>query len=125
MTALNRQKSRNCWLKSQNCQTNKVTFKEDNSLPVRKPSSDYQPWFQLRLRFAVPAGPRVLTSLVLGVVVDRCHPSKEAQSLLEQIRHIDGDFEFETYYSLLPTALDGAGAEPDERTEPAHQAHCN
>ena len=28
------------------------------------------------------------------------HPSKEAQSLLEQIRHIDGDFEFETYYSL-------------------------
>ena len=28
------------------------------------------------------------------------HPSKEAQSLLEQIRDIDGDFEFETYYSL-------------------------
>ena len=28
------------------------------------------------------------------------HPSKEAQALLEQIRDIDGDFEFETYYSL-------------------------
>ena len=28
------------------------------------------------------------------------HPSKEAQTLLEQIRDLDGDFEFETYYSL-------------------------
>ena len=28
------------------------------------------------------------------------HPSKEAQALLEQIRDIDGDFTFETYYSL-------------------------
>lgn len=40
------------------------------------------------------------TSLVLALLWTGGHPSKEAQSLLEQIRDIDGDFEFETYYSL-------------------------
>jgi alkyl hydroperoxide reductase subunit F len=37
---------------------------------------------------------------VLALLWTGGHPSKEAQALLEQIRDIDGDFEFETYYSL-------------------------
>ncbi|STK71552.1 alkyl hydroperoxide reductase [Escherichia coli] len=78
-------------------------------------------------RFAGSPLGHEFTSLVLALLWTGGHPSKEAQSLLEQIRHIDGDFEFETYYSALLPQLPGrgAGAEPDERTEPAHQAHCN
>ncbi len=58
--------------------------------------------------------------------VDRRSSVKEAQTLLEQIRNIDGDFEFETYYSLschncpdVVQALNLMAAV----TEPAHQAH--
>ncbi|XPE52328.1 hypothetical protein ACNKHX_03220 [Shigella flexneri] len=65
--------------------SDKVTFKEDNSLPVRKPSflitnpsSDQGHVLQ------APAGPRVHLAGT-GVAVDGGHPSKEAQSLLEQI----------------------------------------
>ena len=79
----------------------KVTFKEDNALPVRKPSflitnpgSDQGP------RFAGSPLGHEFTSLVLALLWTGGHPSKEAQALLEQIRDIDGDFEFETYYSL-------------------------
>jgi len=69
--------------------SDKVSFKEDNTLAVRKPS------------FVItnPLG-HEFTSLVLALLWTGGHPSKEAQSLLEQIRDIDGDFEFETYYSL-------------------------
>ena len=42
-----------------------------------------------------PARYGTITSLVLALLWTGGHPSKEAQSLLEQIRHIDGDFEFE------------------------------
>ena len=79
----------------------KVTFKEDNTLAVRKPSflianpgSDQGP------RFAGSPLGHEFTSLVLALLWTGGHPSKEAQALLEQIRDIDGDFEFETYYSL-------------------------
>lgn len=52
------------------------------------------------VRFAgLPLG-HEFESLVLALLWTGGHPSKEAQSLLEQIRDIDGDFEFETYYSL-------------------------
>lgn len=81
--------------------SDKVTFKEDNTLAVRKPSflitnpgSDQGP------RFAGSPLGHEFTSLVLALLWTGGHPSKEAQSLLEQIRDIDGDFEFETYYSL-------------------------
>lgn len=79
----------------------KVTFKEDNALPVRKPSFLITNPDPTRDR-ALPAR-RWVTNLPHWCW--RCcgpggHPSKEAQALLEQIRDIDGDFEFETYYSL-------------------------
>ena len=51
-------------------------------------------------RFAGSPLGHEFTSLVLALLWTGGHPSKEAQDLLEQIRHLDGDFEFETYYSL-------------------------
>ena len=81
--------------------SDKVTFKEDNSLPVRKPSFLItNPGSNQGPRFAGSPLGHEFTSLVLALLWTGGHPSKEAQSLLEQIRHIDGDFEFETYYSL-------------------------
>ncbi|XNM61248.1 hypothetical protein ACLK1T_03895 [Escherichia coli] len=82
--------------------SDKVTFKEDNSLPVRKPSFLItNPGVQPGPRFAgSPAGDQ-FTSLVLALPVDRWSSVESSVVLLEQIRHIDGDFEFETYYSLL------------------------
>ena len=108
--------------------SDKVTFKEDNSLPVRKPSFLItNPGSNQGPRFAGSPLGHEFTSLVLALLWTGGHPSKEAQSLLEQIRHIDGDFELRNLLLALLPQLPGrgAGAEPDERTEPAHQAHCN
>lgn len=81
--------------------SDKVTFSINNDLPVRKPSflitnpgSDKGP------RFAGSPLGHEFTSLVLALLHTGGHPSKESQDLLEQIREIDGDFHFETYYSL-------------------------
>ncbi len=107
--------------------SDKVTFKEDNTLAVRKPS------FLITNPRVPTGGPRFagsplgheFTSLVLALLWTGGHPSKEAQSLLEQIRDIDGDFEFETYYSLschnCPDVV--RGPEPDGGAQPAHQTH--
>ncbi len=64
------------------------------SFLITNPGSNQGP------RFAGSPLGHEFTSLVLALLWTGGHPSKEAQSLLEQIRHIDGDFEFETYYSL-------------------------
>ena len=39
-------------------------------------------------------------SLVLALLQVGGHPSKEAPEILEQIRHLEGDFRFETWFSL-------------------------
>lgn len=81
--------------------SSQVTFKEDNSLAVRKPSFLItNPGSTQGPRFAGSPLGHEFTSLVLALFWTGGHPSKEAQDLLEQIRHLDGDFEFETYYSL-------------------------
>lgn len=81
--------------------SDKVTFKEDNGPAVRKPSFLItNPGSSQGPRFAGSPLGHEFTSLVLALLWTGGHPSKEAQSLLEQIRNIDGDFEFETYYSL-------------------------
>ncbi|GAA3889497.1 alkyl hydroperoxide reductase subunit F [Gibbsiella dentisursi] len=79
----------------------KVSFVEKNDQPVRKPSflvtnpgSEHGP------RFAGSPLGHEFTSLVLALLQVGGHPSKEAESLLEQIRQLDGEFHFETYYSL-------------------------
>jgi len=40
------------------------------------------------------------TSLVLALLQVGGHPSKASQELMEQIQELDGEFEFETYFSL-------------------------
>jgi len=79
----------------------KVSFVEKNDQPVRKPSflvtnpgSEHGP------RFAGSPLGHEFTSLVLALLQVGGHPSKEAETLLEQIRQLDGEFHFETYYSL-------------------------
>lgn len=78
----------------------KVSFFENNALAVRKPSF-------LVTNSGAAAGPRFagaplgheFTSLVLALLQVGGHPSKEAQELLDQIRDLEGEFHFETYYS--------------------------
>ena len=53
-----------------------------------------------RIGFAgLPLG-HELTSLALAILHVSGHPPKEEQSLIDQIRGIDGDFSFETYITL-------------------------
>ena len=47
----------------------------------------------------IPMG-HEFTSLVLALLQVGGHPSKAAQELIEQIKELDGDFSFETYFSL-------------------------
>ncbi len=82
-------------------QSDKVTVVEKNDAAVRKPSFLItNPGQDTGVRFAgVPLG-HEFTSLVLALLQVGGHPSKEAADLLEQIKGLEGDFHFETYYSL-------------------------
>jgi len=54
----------------------------------------------ISLRFAgIPMG-HEFTSLVLALLQVGGHPSKTAPEVIEQIKNIEGDFSFETYFSL-------------------------
>ena len=81
--------------------SDKVTVVENHDADTRKPSFLItNPGQDTGLRFAgVPLG-HEFTSLVLALLQVGGHPSKEAAELLEQVRALDGDFHFETYYSL-------------------------
>ena len=80
--------------------TDKASLIEAND-DARKPS------FLIRragtdigVRFAgLPMG-HEFTSLVLALLQVGGHPSKAAQELIEQVRNLDGDYAFETYFSL-------------------------
>ncbi len=82
-------------------QSDKVTVVENNDAAVRKPSFLVtNPGQDSGVRFAgVPLG-HEFTSLVLALLQVGGHPSKEAADLLEQVKGLDADFHFETYYSL-------------------------
>ena len=82
-------------------QSDKITVVENNDAAVRKPSFLItNPGTDTGVRFAgVPLG-HEFTSLVLALLQVGGHPSKEAADLLEQIKGLEGDFHFETYYSL-------------------------
>jgi alkyl hydroperoxide reductase subunit F len=47
----------------------------------------------------IPLG-HEFTSLVLALLQVGGHPSKAAQELLDQVKALDGDYVFETYFSL-------------------------
>ncbi len=74
---------------------------------VRADDDKRAPSFMIRrvgtdigVRFAgIPMG-HEFTSLVLALLQVGGHPSKAAQDLIEQVRNIEGDFAFETYFSL-------------------------
>ena len=52
------------------------------------------------MRFAgIPMG-HEFTSLVLALLQVGGHPPKVDAAVIEQIRNLDGDYEFETYISL-------------------------
>lgn len=81
--------------------SDKVSVIERRDDAERKPSFLITtPGLDTGVRFAgVPLG-HEFTSLVLALLQVGGHPSKEAADLLEQIRNLNGDFNFETYYSL-------------------------
>jgi alkyl hydroperoxide reductase subunit F len=52
------------------------------------------------VRFAgIPMG-HEFNSLILALLQVGGHPSKEAQGLIDQVKALDGDYRFETYFSL-------------------------
>lgn len=68
--------------------------KRKPSFMIRRKGTD------IGVRFAgIPMG-HEFTSLVLALLQVGGHPSKAAQELIEQVRNIEGDFSFETYFSL-------------------------
>lgn len=58
------------------------------------------PGHTIDLRFAgIPLG-HEFTSLVLALLQTGGHPPRVEEAILEQVRGLDGDFHFETYFSL-------------------------
>ncbi|WP_248795808.1 alkyl hydroperoxide reductase subunit F [Pseudomonas sp. MWU13-2105] len=73
----------------------------DNGTDARKPSfSLNRPGAEISLRFAgIPMG-HEFTSLVLALLQVGGHPSKASVEVIEQVRSLKGEFNFETYFSL-------------------------
>ncbi|RXU67770.1 alkyl hydroperoxide reductase subunit F [Pseudomonas protegens] len=80
--------------------SNQITLL-DNGTDTRKPSfSLNRPGSDISLRFAgIPMG-HEFTSLVLALLQVGGHPSKASAEVIEQIRSLKGEFNFETYFSL-------------------------
>ncbi|SHM14933.1 alkyl hydroperoxide reductase subunit F [Phytopseudomonas punonensis] len=80
--------------------TEKITLKTDGN-DARKPSFALnRPNGNISLRFAgLPMG-HEFTSLVLALLQVGGHPSKLAAEVIEQIQNLEGEFNFETYFSL-------------------------
>ncbi|MGX5218712.1 alkyl hydroperoxide reductase subunit F [Pseudomonas segetis] len=80
--------------------SDKITLKTDG-VDARTPSfSLNRPGADIGLRFAgIPMG-HEFTSLVLALLQIGGHPSKLAADVIEQIKAIEGQFSFETYFSL-------------------------
>jgi NADH-dependent peroxiredoxin subunit F len=81
--------------------SDKVTLREAREPGDRVPSFAIStPGETISLRFAgIPMG-HEFTSLVLALLQVGGHPSKLAQDTIEQVRALDGDYAFETYFSL-------------------------
>ncbi|MBJ2177735.1 alkyl hydroperoxide reductase subunit F [Pseudomonas veronii] len=80
--------------------TTLITLKTEGD-DARKPSfSINRPGAEISLRFAgIPMG-HEFTSLVLALLQVGGHPSKASVEVIEQIRALKGEFNFETYFSL-------------------------
>ncbi|WP_165674546.1 alkyl hydroperoxide reductase subunit F [Metapseudomonas otitidis] len=80
--------------------TDKITLREDGN-DARKPSFALErTGAEISLRFAgIPMG-HEFTSLVLALLQVGGHPSKLDAAVIEQIKNLEGEFNFETYFSL-------------------------
>src|SRR5690606_3486397 len=86
---------------------NEIAELSDKVAVVRADDDKRKPSFLIRrvgtdigVRFAgLPMG-HEFTSLVLALLQVGGHPSKAARDLIQQIKDLDGDFAFETYFSL-------------------------
>ena len=80
--------------------SDKITLRSDG-MDARKPSfSLRRNGSEMNLRFAaIPLG-HEFTSLVLALLWTGGHPPKVEADLIEQIKALDGDFNFEVYMSL-------------------------
>lgn len=84
-----------------------TTLSAQITLDVRRDSSERTPSFALttpgqdiHLVFAgLPMG-HEFTSLVLALLQVGGHPSKATAELIEQVRNLEGEYRFETYFSL-------------------------
>jgi alkyl hydroperoxide reductase subunit F len=81
--------------------TDKITVIEHRDAGVRAPSFALSsPGHDISLRFAgIPLG-HEFTSLVLALLQVGGHPPRVEQAIIDQIRGIEGEFRFETYFSL-------------------------
>ncbi|SHK15089.1 alkyl hydroperoxide reductase subunit F [Marinobacter antarcticus] len=79
----------------------KISLRTEESNDVRRPSfAINRIGTDVGVRFAgIPMG-HEFTSLVLALLQVGGHPSKASQEVIEQIQQLDGNFEFETYFSL-------------------------
>ena len=80
--------------------SDRVTLNEQGT-DSRKPSFTInRPGTDISVQFAgIPMG-HEFTSLVLALLQVGGHPIKLDESVIEQIRNLDGDYKFETYFSL-------------------------
>ncbi|AKC86062.1 alkyl hydroperoxide reductase subunit F [Pseudoxanthomonas suwonensis] len=79
----------------------KITLEARRDDAERKPSfAVTSPGHDISLRFAgLPMG-HEFTSLVLALLQAGGHPSKAAAEVIEQVKSLDGEFVFESYFSL-------------------------
>jgi len=80
--------------------SDKISLRRDDS-ETRKPSfAINRLGTDIGVRFAgIPMG-HEFTSLVLALLQVGGHPSKAAADVIEQVRNLDGEYAFETYFSL-------------------------
>ncbi|HUH58779.1 MAG TPA: alkyl hydroperoxide reductase subunit F [Candidimonas sp.] len=81
--------------------SDRISLTERNDSDTRKPSfSINRPGTDISVGFAgIPMG-HEFTSLVLALLQVGGHPIKLDDAVVEQIRNLDGDYAFETYFSL-------------------------
>lgn len=81
--------------------SDKISQRTDDSGDVRRPSfAINRVGTDIGVRFAgIPMG-HEFTSLVLALLQVGGHPAKAGQDVIEQVKELDGEFEFETYFSL-------------------------
>jgi len=81
--------------------SDKITLVQRGDADAHTPSFALNsPGHDIHLRFAgIPMG-HEFTSLVLALLQVGGHPSRAAQDVIDQVRDLDGEYRFETYFSM-------------------------